>query len=250
MKPSKHNRMPETSSCNNSEGTMSQTDPAICETVEGCSDFDCNICLESSRDPVVTMCGHLFCWSCLYKWLNSSCTGLQQCPVCKARIEEKIIPLYGRGKVAYPTTPTTTDNQGDEKAANVIDIPSRPSAPRPHISVASPRRMPQQFTSFHNHGMSFHDGHPSFGGNVPFSASFGLFPALFGFQLSGFPDYSHSLSYNGSSSSSSSFGAPDARGNAMAIQQRIRWNNSQHEFLLHWFFILLVCFGVACFLFF
>jgi hypothetical protein len=30
------------------------------------SSFDCNICLELARQPVVTSCGHLFCWPCLY----------------------------------------------------------------------------------------------------------------------------------------------------------------------------------------
>ena len=32
--------------------------------------FDCNICLEDVYDPVVTRCGHLYCWPCLYKWLE------------------------------------------------------------------------------------------------------------------------------------------------------------------------------------
>ena len=30
------------------------------------SNFECNICLKMAREPVVTSCGHLFCWSCLY----------------------------------------------------------------------------------------------------------------------------------------------------------------------------------------
>jgi hypothetical protein len=29
--------------------------------------FECNICLELAQDPVVTLCGHLFCWPCLYR---------------------------------------------------------------------------------------------------------------------------------------------------------------------------------------
>jgi E3 ubiquitin-protein ligase RNF5 len=29
--------------------------------------FDCNICLDMPGDPVVTACGHLYCWSCLYR---------------------------------------------------------------------------------------------------------------------------------------------------------------------------------------
>lgn len=31
------------------------------------SEYCCNICLELSKEPVVTLCGHLFCWSCLFR---------------------------------------------------------------------------------------------------------------------------------------------------------------------------------------
>jgi E3 ubiquitin-protein ligase RNF5 len=35
------------------------------------SRFLCSICLETvSDEPVVTRCGHLYCWSCLYQWLE------------------------------------------------------------------------------------------------------------------------------------------------------------------------------------
>lgn len=29
--------------------------------------FSCSICLELAHDPVVTVCGHLHCWPCLYR---------------------------------------------------------------------------------------------------------------------------------------------------------------------------------------
>ncbi|KAL7488083.1 hypothetical protein ACHAW6_013676 [Cyclotella cf. meneghiniana] len=33
--------------------------------------FICSICLETvSNEPVVTRCGHLYCWRCLYQWLE------------------------------------------------------------------------------------------------------------------------------------------------------------------------------------
>ncbi|XP_038624661.1 E3 ubiquitin-protein ligase RNF5, partial [Tachyglossus aculeatus] len=59
--------------------------------------FECNICLETAREAVVSLCGHLYCWPCLHQWLETR-PEQQECPVCKARISrEKVVPLYGRG---------------------------------------------------------------------------------------------------------------------------------------------------------
>lgn len=64
------------------------------------SAFECNICLETARDAVVSMCGHLFCWPCLYQWMYATETtsqGQKTCPVCKSAISrERTIPIYGR----------------------------------------------------------------------------------------------------------------------------------------------------------
>uniref|UniRef100_A0A8C1P6C3 RING-type E3 ubiquitin transferase n=1 Tax=Cyprinus carpio TaxID=7962 RepID=A0A8C1P6C3_CYPCA len=61
------------------------------------STFECNICLDTSRDAVISLCGHLFCWPCLHQWLETR-PSRQVCPVCKAGISrDKVIPLYGRG---------------------------------------------------------------------------------------------------------------------------------------------------------
>ena len=32
-----------------------------------CSAFECNICYDVAESPVVTLCGHLYCWPCLYR---------------------------------------------------------------------------------------------------------------------------------------------------------------------------------------
>jgi hypothetical protein len=34
---------------------------------KGSEAFECNICLELASQPVVTLCGHLYCWPCLYR---------------------------------------------------------------------------------------------------------------------------------------------------------------------------------------
>ena len=58
--------------------------------------FECNICLDTAKDAVISMCGHLFCWPCLHQWLETR-PSRQLCPVCKSGISrEKVIPLYGR----------------------------------------------------------------------------------------------------------------------------------------------------------
>ncbi|KAL5220205.1 hypothetical protein ABZP36_024918 [Zizania latifolia] len=138
--------------------------------------FDCNICLELAQDPVVTLCGHLFFWPCLYEWLHvhaHSC----DCPVCKAVLEEeKLVPLYGRGKAS--TDPRSRSVSG-------VQIPSRPAGQRPATAPQS---------DHHNHlphpNPWFVGGAPVAGGrrgNYAFSASIGgLFPLL-SFQVHGFP---------------------------------------------------------------
>ncbi len=30
------------------------------------SNFECTICMDIAKEPVVTKCGHLFCWPCIY----------------------------------------------------------------------------------------------------------------------------------------------------------------------------------------
>lgn len=53
------------------------------------SNFDCNICFEMARKPVVTSCGHLYCSLCLYKWLNYY--GGRECTVCMSNVSESLI---------------------------------------------------------------------------------------------------------------------------------------------------------------
>ncbi|KAK6934265.1 Zinc finger, C3HC4 RING-type [Dillenia turbinata] len=83
------------------KGQKSVSASATSENVNDC--FDCNICLDSAHEPVVTLCGHLYCWPCIYKWLNVQSSSpesdeVPKCPVCKAKISSNaLVPLYGRG---------------------------------------------------------------------------------------------------------------------------------------------------------
>lgn len=94
------------------------------ENPSGC--FDCNICFDFAHEPVVTLCGHLYCWPCIYKWLHVQSASLAsdehpQCPVCKADISHTtMVPLYGRGQ-------GSTEAEGKTPYRGMI-IPPRPSA--------------------------------------------------------------------------------------------------------------------------
>ncbi|ADM12601.2 RING-finger-containing E3 ubiquitin ligase [Encephalitozoon intestinalis ATCC 50506] len=57
-------------------------------------EYACNICYSRPEGPVLTPCGHLFCWGCLYIW-SQSIRGCKFCPSCRSRmgIEEVISVL-------------------------------------------------------------------------------------------------------------------------------------------------------------
>eukprot|EP01025_Chloroclados_australasicus_P055571 TRINITY_DN6759_c0_g5_i2.p3 TRINITY_DN6759_c0_g5~~TRINITY_DN6759_c0_g5_i2.p3 ORF type:complete len:208 (-),score=14.98 TRINITY_DN6759_c0_g5_i2:2230-2826(-) len=82
--------------------TLTQRTPTIAYQETSMDDsrpFECNICLETARDPVVTFCGHLYCWPCLYKWMRTQ-QHYKTCPCCKAGIDvDKVVPIYTRGCV-------------------------------------------------------------------------------------------------------------------------------------------------------
>lgn len=83
--------------------------------------FDCNICLDLSKNPVVTCCGHLFCWTCLYRWLHLH-SDAKECPVCKGEVTTKMVtPIYGRN---------SSNNSRDLEDDLTLKIPSRPQAHR------------------------------------------------------------------------------------------------------------------------
>ncbi|KAI5190299.1 E3 ubiquitin-protein ligase RNF5 [Nematocida sp. AWRm77] len=77
--------------------------------LKSCFDFDCSICLSEVEVPVVTLCGHLFCWGCLYGWGTKS----NICPVCKKACSlSSVIPIYSKGAssapAAFPKPPLPT----------------------------------------------------------------------------------------------------------------------------------------------
>uniref|UniRef100_UPI00358E31C2 E3 ubiquitin-protein ligase RNF185 isoform X2 n=1 Tax=Myxine glutinosa TaxID=7769 RepID=UPI00358E31C2 len=115
--------------------------------------FECNICLDTAKDAVISLCGHLFCWPCLHQWLETR-PNRQVCPVCKAGVSrDKVIPLYGRG----------SENQQDPREK----LPPRPQGQRPE---------PENRGGFQ--GFGFGDG--------GFQMSFGIGAFPFGFIATAF----------------------------------------------------------------
>jgi len=52
----------------------------------------CTLCLEPMKDPSVTTCGHLFCWTCICDW----CREKPECPLCRQMcLVQHILPLRG-----------------------------------------------------------------------------------------------------------------------------------------------------------
>ncbi|KAF7809755.1 E3 ubiquitin-protein ligase RNF185 [Senna tora] len=141
-------------------------------------DFECNICFDLAQDPVITLCGHLFCWPCLYRWLHHH-SHSQECPVCKALIqEEKLVPLYGRGKTQ--TDPRTKSYPG-------MEIPHRPTGQRPETGP------PPEANPFGNYGFGLMGGFIPMAtariGNFTLSTTFaGFIPSLLNFQYPAFQD--------------------------------------------------------------
>ena len=94
------------------------------------SRFGCNICLESVVEPVVTLCGHLYCWPCLFRWLEPGMTAdefsllwgfhdrltavdssRRNCPVCKASCSvTTVVPIYVRGNRESSSSSSSSGN--------------------------------------------------------------------------------------------------------------------------------------------
>ncbi|KAJ3205401.1 hypothetical protein HDU82_005222 [Entophlyctis luteolus] len=161
-------RSPERSQATSS-GTETKDAPKETDEKEDGGMYECNICLDMASNAVVTLCGHLFCWPCISRWMSSNTAMSHTCPVCKAGIDrEKLIPIYAKGRNDDPRNAVPEE---------------RPSGQR---TEAAPQNR------FGNFGAGF-GGAPLFGGifpaaqfnvggtNVHFSAGFGPFGVMFPF---------------------------------------------------------------------
>jgi len=207
-KPLTLNREDTNNNNNNEEAGASGTSGA----------FDCNICLCMSTEPVTTLCGHLFCWPCIYQWCrqsypsypnnsmnnmnnsNNTNNNCPYCPVCKSPIKSNysIIPLYGSG--------LKRNKNNILRTAEGEEIPSRPSASLLSSLLSSPSNQQRNqnllYTSswgsfFDYDGNSNNSNSNNTNNNsnnnsnngFSFHTGFGVFPALFGSLSSHHPSY-------------------------------------------------------------
>ncbi|KAL6543261.1 hypothetical protein OROHE_010781 [Orobanche hederae] len=178
--------------------SMSQT-----ESLNGC--FECNICLDSCHEPVVTLCGHLYCWPCIYKWLNIQNTSFDsderpKCPVCKAYISSSsLVPLYGRGR-------SPSESESKKLQLDLTNIPPRPPALLTNVPLSAPAPISPDPNSQNNpNPAAFHQplGNYTLGGPLPnstFSPTINMvgeivFAGMFGSSGTNVFSYPYSNSY-------------------------------------------------------
>jgi peroxin-10 len=64
----------------------------VMQWIDGTQQRKCTLCLEAMRDPSVTTCGHVFCWTCVTDWLREQ----PMCPLCRqSALVQHVLPLRG-----------------------------------------------------------------------------------------------------------------------------------------------------------
>jgi peroxin-10 len=67
-------------------------DPAAISWIPEGQHRKCTLCLEQFKDPSVTTCGHVFCWTCVRDWVREK----PECPLCRQEVlPSKILPVRG-----------------------------------------------------------------------------------------------------------------------------------------------------------
>lgn len=123
------------------------------------SRFCCNICFDPVVEPVATLCGHLYCWPCLFRWLEpgmypgeraslgmlqqpfASDTNRRLCPVCKAPCSvPTLVPIYVREE-DFSDDPSPVQDQQEATRQScgacdaTVEIASQTSSNRDRVAT-------------------------------------------------------------------------------------------------------------------
>lgn len=215
--------------------------------------FDCNICLESANEPVVTLCGHLYCWPCIYKWLKVPISTDEpdeqhKCPVCKANISQtSLVPLYGRGM----SSPADSE---DKKPNLGLVIPHRPPPCGLNSLITSPSATnsgqhlhPNYFQS---QAQSFHHLYGGYAANTASHNGGAAMAGIFNPTIGMFGEMVYARMFGTSDASVYSYPYLGAYPPTVSSSPRIRRQEMQLDKSLNRFSIFLLCCAVLCFLFF
>jgi len=127
-------QLPTTPASSRKQSTTSSTISSSSCTPLSSNKLKCNICHSDAFNSVLILCGHAFCWSCIYQWFETQTRNLREssCPVCGSFASKtECIPIYNTFENA-----NLTDLDGN----NNPEIPERPMAPRNYKINQSLRR--------------------------------------------------------------------------------------------------------------
>ena len=103
--------------------------------------MECSICLrEEIEEPVVTRCGHVFCWPCLFRWAWTPISSQpplrtrSSCPACKSYLPDpnfSVTPIYC---ATHSSSLSPSSSQGSDRDRSSAEAEAAAAAAAEQIS--------------------------------------------------------------------------------------------------------------------